>query len=343
MSATGFSRSGLMAWDPYYHSRHIQGFIPNSRISADISGYLGGAWRHHPHILVKDALRGGSLATAVGHGNFATRNFRQKPIVGLIKAEHKRVPAKAKGSVVAIPTVSQRRTKNILLTNSKAMPYRRKSSYKKRSRPRRRRIHKRKLPPLAIPRSKVVRFRYLANGTLNAASGAISVTSLKANSLDDPSQILSTAVPLSLDQWAAHYQKYIVLGSKVTLRFSQTANTGPGIVGIHLDDDSTALTNYSHYRELPLTKTKMLTTQKDYATIVMKYSGKRFWRLSNIKDDSEQEASFSTTPQSPADVAYFHIFAQDMVGSSNFTVDFMVEQEFICYLTEPVTLAQSSL
>lgn len=301
------------------------------------------------------------VAGAVGYMSYKTSKYRQKPIVGLRKAEHRKDPVKVLRQKVYqkikktppsvgvdIPTVSSRRTKSYskkILHTSKAMPYRR--TYKRKSNTRskkgRRSYRKRRLPPLAIPRSKVVRFRYLATGVLNGAGGAIATQMIKANDLNDPTGALSTVLPLSLDQWAAHYQKYIVLGSKLKVRFGSTTNTGPGVVGIHLDDDNTALTSVNHYKELPMTKQRTLTTQKDYAEITLNYSGKKFWRLANIKDDSEQEGAFSTTPGSPTDIAYYHVFAQDFVNANNFVVDFQIEHEFIVYLTEPVTLAQSSL
>lgn len=346
---TEYSPSGGMIWNPY--KKGVKGMVyrlrdyntPHAR--AHFSR-LGGEWVHNPYHVYPRAVTGAGLATTVGVGNFMTRGFRQKPIVALQKAEHRRVaPAPpAKRATVDIPTVSNRRVKNKLLTTSKAMPYRR--SFK---RPRRRRVVKkgrrsmiRRLPPLTLPRSRVVRFRAVQPYAWTSA-GAIAVVAAKANSLNDPFAGFGSALPLGTDQWSSQYQKYIVLGSKITVRAMGTTNTGIGIVGIHLTDTASALANASHYKELPLTKQKLITTQKDYAVVKNFYKAKKFWRLTNIKDDSEQEAVFSTTPGDPTDIAYYHVYISDLVGSNNFNADLQIEMEWICLLTDPVTLAQSSL
>lgn len=296
--------------------------------------------------------RGWGLASAIGEGNFHTRNFRQKPIVGLQTATHTyRPPSKpaVKEPVVSIPTVSQRRTKDYNVVNStknkilsKGMAYRRKSTYKRKSRPRRRRALK-KYIPLALPRSKVVRMRVVARGTITANAGALGIVKMKANSLNDPTTDFGATLPLGLDQWAAQYQKYIVLGCKVKARFIPVTHTGPVACGLHLADNDTALANTDHYKELPRTSAGIVTAQRDLLVRSIKYSGKRFWRLTNIRDDSEQEATFSTTPGDPTDLAYIHVYVQDMQNANNTTVEVQVEQEFIVLLTNPVTLAQSSL
>lgn len=289
------------------------------------------------------ALARTGVAGAVGYMSYKTSKYRQKPIVGLQTATHKRrVSPPSVG--VNIPSVSSRRVKNKILTTTKAMPYRR---YKRKSNTRskkyKRFYRKKKFVPLAIPRSKLVRFRLVTTGTLTGSSGALATVAFKANSLNDPTGSWSAALPNSLDQWAAFYQKYIVLGSKVKLRVTPTANTGAGIIGIHLADNGTPLSGANAYKEMNLTKQRILTTQKDYTVLNMGYSAKKFWHLANIKDDSEQEGAFSTTPGDPTDIAYYHVYAQDMNGGNTFTVECQLEMEFICYLCDPINLAASSL
>lgn len=109
-----------------------------------------------------------------------------------------------------------------------------------------------------------------------STTGTLAGQSLKANSLNDSGSGLTQILPLGLDQWAAQYQKYIVLGSKITLRASPTAYNGPAVVGIHLADNTTLLTTTSHYKSLPLTKQLIMTANKDYGRITMTYSGKKF-------------------------------------------------------------------
>ena len=72
------------------------------------------------------------------------------------------------------------------------------------------------------------------------------------------------------------YQKYTILGSKLTVVYHPTTLTGSGTFGVHLHKDGTALTDVNHYKELPITRQTTLTTQKDRAYIKQTYSGKRF-------------------------------------------------------------------
>lgn len=352
MSATGWRAGGAMGRDPYMYpvlrrfgealnKANIKAGLPASEKLAN----LGGGWRHNPLHVAYRGVQGAGLASAVGTGNFLTRNYRQKPIVGLTTATHKRVKKTDPSITVALPSVSARRSKNILLRKIKAMPYRRKkSTYKRKSRPRRRRhFRKRNYIPLGFPRKKIVRFRLFANGALSGAGGALATAMIKANSLNDPMGSAGSQVPHTLDQWSAFYEKYTVLGSKIKIRYSLTTNTGPVHVGVHLHKNNTALTGAPHYREVGLTKLRTLTTQKDTGVVVMKYSGKRFWHLGSITSDSEQEASFSTTPGDPTDIAYYHLFLQDVNGSNNSDADYSVELEFICMLNEPINIARSSL
>lgn len=231
-----------------------------------------------------------------------------------------------------------------ILSKSKAMPYRPKRPlfgrrYKKRRGARRRRLS----IPLGISRSKLVRFRAIISNSLTGSGGAIGMVPIKANSLNDPSGTVAAVLPLSLDQWAAFYQKYTVLGSRIVVRVSHTANSGPLVVGLHLAQNATALTSWPHYKELPMTKTKMLSTQKDGCILTMNYSGKRFWHVPSLMSDSEQEATLSTSPGDPTDIAYFHLFVQDMNAASNATIDYAIEIDYICKLNEPINLDRSSL
>lgn len=252
-----------------------------------------------------------------------------------------------KDQIVRIPTVSQRRTSPISETYGnkilpKSMAYRRKRTY----RPRKRFVaRRRKLQalPLGIPRSKVIRVRVVTQGFLTANSGTLASVMLKANSINDPTGTLSAYLPHTVDQYASMYQQYLCLGSKLKIRPVNVSSTGAVVFGVHLADNNTALANVNHYKMLPHTKQRILTTQKDLGVITMGYSAKKFWHLNNIKDDSEQEATFSTTPGDPGDVAYYHVYCNDLRNNENCTVEFQVEMEFILLLKDPITIAESSL
>lgn len=227
------------------------------------------------------------------------------------------------------------------------MPY--KKSYRKRTRRTRRKSYKKRiLPALTWPRTKIVRFKMNLSPTtaFTGTSGAIIKYDVTANSLDSPFNNIgsSTALPLGLDQWAGMYSKYIVLGSKLTFKASLITADTAGVIGIHLDDasnSSLAITDHDHYRELPKTRYRYITDQKDFVTVSMNYSGKKFWHVRSLTSDSEQEGDFSTTPTAPSDVAYFHIFAQDLNKTETIQIQPTLHMEFIVLLTNPIRPARS--
>lgn len=257
---------------------------------------------------------------------------------------------KSKSKRVKIPTVSQRRSspitetipKNKILSTSKAMPYRR---YKRKpfKRSRKSTNRRRRLTNQPWPREKLVKLKVVHSGSLSGNAGALNAYVFKANSLNDPTGTMGAGLTMGVDQLATLYGKYIVIGSRIKVRLHPTTITGACIAGIHLTKDSATLTDHDYYKELPLTSQRMLSPDIDLATIVNKYSAKRFWRLKNIKDDSEQEATFSTSPGSPTDECYYHFYIQDLNKTDNLTVEFQVEIEYICLLSEPTTPARSTL
>lgn len=351
-----------MVWHPYAALQQPISPFVDQVLRGQIRRYPNrapptGRWVHHPMVKAIDAFKGFNIATTIGQGNYMTRNFRQKPIVGLQTATHKNLAPLYKKVLkkidnrIDIPTVSQRRVKKInqnkMLGKVKAMPYRK--TYRKKTkattRKKARRSYRRRPKiPLGIPRSKIIRLKATWSvAGLGSGSGAMAMHPIKANSLNDPAGALVNNLPLYTDQYAALYQKYIVLGSKLTFKPYRAVGTGMDVVGIHLADNSTSLADHDYYREQSRTRSIMLTDQKPSGTVSLKYSGKKFWKLINIKDDSEQEASFSTTPGDPTDVAYYHVFIQDMTKGDAVTLEGSFIMEWIVLLTDPVTPTRSNL
>lgn len=348
-----YALGGQMVYHPYPYDIPR---IPGRRTNELIARYAGGRWIDTPATTIRQAFKGGNLATTIAQGNYMTRNFRQKPIVGLQTATHTRkVSPKVSPKVsleksIEIPTVSSRRTKvyskNKISAKRKAMPYKRYPRRPKRPfRGRRRKYNRRKRRiPMGIPPSKIVKFKVVHSaGGFGSGSGALNQFTVKANDLNDPMSSLGAELPLYLDQWAAMYSKYIVLGSKITWKPYLVSSTGAVVTGVHLADNTTSLADHDYYKEAKLNKCRILSSERPQNTITMTYSAKKFWKLSNVKDDSEQEATFSTTPGSPTDIAYFHIYNQDLQKSETNAVEGTITLEFIVLLTNPITPTRSSL
>lgn len=229
------------------------------------------------------------------------------------------------------------------------MVYRKRTSFKRRRPYRRvrRRFAKRKrsIVPMLWPRQQLVKFRVVATGAFVCAAGGASANGLvmKADSLNDPTGATSANLPLGLDQWAGMYSKYVVTGSRIQVRFHPSALTGSIICGVSLLPESSVLATSDYYMELPRTRSKMLTGDLDHTTLGINYGAKRYWKTRKLSDCEDLNATFSTTPGDPSDLAYYHIWAQDVNKTDGATVEVAVTIEFICLLRDPITPTRSSL
>lgn len=199
---------------------------------------------------------------------------------------------------------------------------------------------------LLWPATKVVKFRLVLSKAFSSGSGALAGVAYKMNSLNDPTAGDSAQLPLGLDQWAALYSKYKVLGSKITVLAHPTTITGAGFFGLHLSSQgqSAVLTDHDHYRELPNTSMKMVSPDIDLARVSLNYSIHKYpFHIRKVKDADDQEGTFSTTPGDPADIAYVHLFAQDSNKTDAITFDVQITLEYVCLLYDRVMPARSSL
>lgn len=348
----GTSASGGMMYHPYYYSADIQPAMKHTpEFATEIGQLMGGRWVHNPFHVAKRAIGGAGLATAISQGNLMTRAFRQKPLVMLQKAEHKRV-AKApplQRGIVEFPTTIGRRTKsykNKILHTSKAMPYKRQRKFTRKPRKfkKRRGGRRRRLSNLWAP-THVAKLRLVHTVTYTGTGGAIGTNYIKANSLNDPTGGASAQLPLGVDQWAALYQKYKVIGSKITLRAHPVTITGSAMIGIHLSNSTTPpATDHDHYRELPHTNMRMLSPDIDLCKLSMGFSPKKYpFHIKNVKDADDLEGTFSTTPGDPTDLAYWHVFVQDSNKTDNVTFEIQMVIDYIVLLYDPVRPSRSAL
>lgn len=214
--------------------------------------------------------------------------------------------------------------------------------YRKRSN---RRRYKKKIPRAVSlwPRTKLVKFRTVTNWSGTSGAGGIVETPLKANSLNDPTGSISANLPLGLDQWAAMYQKYVVVGSKCLVRAHAGTVTGSLIYGISLLRSNSALSAFDYHLEQPLVRSKMLTADVDHSGIGLTYSAKKFWKFRKFMDTEDQHASFSASPGDPTNICYYVLWYQDVGKSEAVNVEGVLTMEFSVLLFDPIIPSRSSL
>lgn len=232
------------------------------------------------------------------------------------------------------------------------MVYKRRNARKRKYTPRKkrnyRRRNRRRLPPIGgNPSSKLVRFRYTDQFSLNPGIGAISSWVFRANDLFDPNLSGGGHQPYGFDQQMTYYDHFKVIGSRITIRpVSWYTSADGGIMGCLLSDDGVSAVgagNINHLLESRQTgmNIKYVGTmdynQQQKSNIIRKsFSHKKFFRQP-MTDKFQGSATAS-----PAEKAYFEVF----VAAATATADppalaFIVTIDYIAVLTEPKNIAQS--
>lgn len=191
--------------------------------------------------------------------------------------------------------------------------------------------------------TKLVKFSAVLSLQKNASTGALGSIVIKANSLNDPFGASGASLPIGLDQWAALYSKYKIVSSMMQFEGHPSTVTGSCVSGLHLTDDSTALTDFEHYLELPKTTYRMTSPDIDVFRCRMGYSAKKFWSFNKIRDEDEQEGAFDATPGDPDKIAYYHVFIQDINKTDNVVMDTVLRLTFTALLYDRIMPARSTM
>lgn len=187
------------------------------------------------------------------------------------------------------------------------MPRRR---YSRRYRRRNKKRSVKKISGNPFPNRIVRKLRTTQYYDLGASTtGAIKTTRIWLNNLYDPETTHGTQQPLGYDQYASLYERYCVIGFKVSLEFHNKDDQS-WVVGAHLADfsDSVTLSSYEHYAEIKNTKYRLLSPDMDKQFFVFKGSPpKMLYDKNPLSMASRTSAQFASNP---TDACYLHIFAQ---------------------------------
>ncbi len=227
------------------------------------------------------------------------------------------------------------------------MPRRRNGKKRRPRRRAKRRSAMRRRRPVrpGFPKSRLVKMRYVEALTLDpAAGGVLAKYTYSANNIFDPSVTAAGHQPLGHDQWAAFYNDYVVLGSKITVIWSSSTATNatsiPNICGICLDEDNSIavssinlIENNARYTVLPMTNNSRRTTRRHFST-------KKFFNVTNVKDNVARfGAGFGA---SPTEQAYFILFVGPVTLSDDTPgVSALVTIDYIVALSSPKDLVES--
>lgn len=193
-----------------------------------------------------------------------------------------------------------------------------------------------------LGKTKVVNLAYhdISHLAYGGVSGAPVYLNWRANSIYDPDYRLGGGQPMAHDQWGDLFDRYKVIGAKITCRFMWRST--PAQIhrcGITLDRDIAPAITFSQMLEQTHgKKTAFLKPDSlSMVTLTANFSPKKFF--GDRYKDADTTADFGADPVAPA---FFRpwIFPVDGAASgAEVTVDTMIE--YIVLLSEPKELGRS--
>lgn len=229
------------------------------------------------------------------------------------------------------------------------MPYKRK--YKKKTRPKRRRRKSSILRAIANPNkpiadSTIVKLRFSDFVTIDPGAATAATVVYRANSAFDPRYATGGNQPLGYDEWAAFYDHYTVLGSKINVKFipsTITPVTGSAIVSISTQDDFvTSGVIGTQLIERAASRWGIMTgaDAKGYKSLTQTFSSKKFFGVSDVDDNIAKLGAATLT--NPSEQAFFHVSAGAVDNSSNpSSITAIIQIDYILKFTERKALTGS--
>lgn len=167
-----------------------------------------------------------------------------------------------------------------------------------------------------VPKRMVAKLRYCDNLQLNPTTGSLAVHRFCANGIYDPDQSGVGHQPMGHDQWSAFYERYTVIGSKMTATFSNQASGGTAntICGIAITENSSFTPSLTELRERGNTAWTYVGSagSGDAIKQVSKACSPKRWKgVKNLL--TEEDYSGLCTTSNPSEQLHYQVFvaAQD--------------------------------
>lgn len=182
-----------------------------------------------------------------------------------------------------------------------------------------------------MPKTRRAILRYTEHVTsITSTVGALGSYVFRANGCYDPNYTSTGHQPMGFDQWAALYNHYVVLGSKMTLKvLPQEANVSPCIIGTILTDGSAVpYSTPGTFIEAKRGPYRLFKATDRVVSLVQKYSSKKQFNVVDVKDNVDRLGAAVTAD--PTEEAMFNIwfFTMDNTTASPnlfVTIDYIVE------------------
>lgn len=154
---------------------------------------------------------------------------------------------------------------------------------------------------------QIVKLNYFDQILMDPGSLGAAGYAFRANCCFDPDYSSTGHQPMGFDQWGAFYQKFVVLGAKITvnpLSSDATSDGSSAIITCALQ--RTPIQDININQQIEQKHSRYSTVQLGFRSrpIVVHYSAKKF---EGVKDVSDNDDLFGTLSASPNKQSYFVI------------------------------------
>lgn len=189
-----------------------------------------------------------------------------------------------------------------------------------------------------FPDSIITKLRYCDSYRMTSTLGAVITSNFRANSIFDPYETGVGHQPMWRDNFAAIYNKYVVLGSKITVTFlNNSANNA--VVGINGEDDTSSSTTVTTRMEMNNSVWAGMNSQSSSAgtqKLFYTYNPKEDLG-SDVKDD---QGSLVDVGSTPTEQWFYSVWGALLEGTTG-TFDILVEIDYTVKFAELITQVQN--
>lgn len=217
-----------------------------------------------------------------------------------------------------------------------------KKGYKNKKAINKRRVYKKKgamIKNSPFPYKVFTKLKYVQQISLDPAAGSFSDHTFRANDCFDPDFSGAGHQPRGFDQWMANYSKFVVVGSKMTVKAS-TNSTGSidTVIAVRTNTLSTSPGSTIDFLEDRKNRYKILAPNaSEGLTLSTNYSHKTWLRSKPLTDDT----AHGNSTGSPTNLVYFQVLAGAMDVNNPAQVDFVVEIDYLVCFFDPLLLPES--
>lgn len=229
------------------------------------------------------------------------------------------------------------------------MPYKRK--YRKKTYRKKRKTYrkKRSMPIIRvkdglIPSNRLYSLRYCDTVSLNPGVGGAMATHLwRANHLYDTDASFGGHKSMGVSTLATLFNHYVVVGSKITVKWQNVGSSDNYTVGTYVSDDATIISDVNRIREGGKGRVAYICgASKQTGTTGAKYSAKKFFNLGRgVLGSDKVWGTFNETPSGNFDQVYYHMWAIGSGGADEAPIYANITIDYIIKLKEPKILPSS--